>query len=328
MDRGYLAVVCIAAALIGCETDDARTPRMRGRPLPRESVGVSVEGTTREADPPPPTLDEMVASGRHWRFVTKHGPVHVWVPRGYDARRAETVVYVHGFFSHVDDAWKNYNLATQFASSAINAMFIVPEAPASGREPVAWMSLAELLDTVAANVDEKLPRRRVVTIGHSGAWRTLLGWLDEPQLDTVVLVDAAYGEIEQYKKWILASPEHRLIDVGDDTREWTDRLHAELPESVVLDDFPSLQEGIPRSAAKARILYIRSNVGHFPLVTNGVALPMILRTLRAKRLVRVPLAEILDSATPDSATSDSATLDSATPTPRPPTPRRLNSATP
>jgi hypothetical protein len=259
---------------------------------------VSFEGTTREPAPPSPTLTEMVESGRHWRIVTRHGPVHVWVPRGYDAKRAETVVYVHGFFAHVDDAWKNYNLATQFASSAINAMFIVPEAPASGQERVAWESLADLLTTVEASVDEKLPRRRIVTIGHSGAWRTLLGWLDEPELDTVVLIDAAYGEIEQYKKWVLASDDHRLIDVGDDTREWTDRLHAELPESVVLDDFPSVEEGIPASAAKARILYIRSNVGHFPLVTNGVALPMILRTLRAKRLVRKPLAEILDSKTP------------------------------
>jgi hypothetical protein len=291
-------IAALATTVFGCETDDARAPRLRARPQSREHLGVSVAGTTREADPPPPTLDEMVESGRHWRFTTRHGPVHVWVPRGYDARRAETVVYVHGFFAHVDDAWKNYNLAKQFAASAINAMFIVPEAPASGREPVAWESLADLLATVESSVDVKLPRRRIVTIGHSGAWRTLLGWLDEPEIDTVVLVDAAYGEIEQYRKWVLASDGHRLIDVGDDTREWTDRLHAALPESVVLNDFPSVEEGIPASAAKARILYIRSNVGHFPLVTNGVALPMILRTLRAKRLVRVPLAEILDSATP------------------------------
>jgi hypothetical protein len=293
-----LAVIAaLATTVCGCETDDARAPRLRARPLSRETVGVSFEGTTREANPPPPTLDEMVESGRHWRFMTPHGPVHVWVPRGYDAKRAETVVYVHGFYAHVDDAWKNYNLATQFASSAINAMFIVPEAPASGQERVAWESLADLLATVEASVDVKLPRRRIVTIGHSGAWRTLLGWLDEPELDTVVLIDAAYGEIEQYKNWVLASESHRLIDVGDDTREWTDQLHAALPESVVLDDFPSVEAGIPASAAKARILYIRSNVGHFPLVTNGVALPMLLRTLRAKRLVRVPLAEILDSST-------------------------------
>lgn len=295
----FVATLLLAVAAFGCESgEDVSAPKLRARPLSRERLGVSVEGTAREAEPPPPTLKEMVDAGRHWRFMTPHGPVHVWVPHGYDAKRAETVVYVHGFYTHVDDAWTTYNLATQFASSAINAMFIVPEAPASGSEPIAWESLADLLATVDVSIDEKLPRRRIVTIGHSGAWRTLLGWLDEPELDTVVLVDAAYGEIDKYKAWIDASPDHRLIDVGDDTREWTDQLHAALPESVVLDDFPTLEAGIPASAAKARILYIRSNVGHFPLVTNGVALPMILRTLRAKRLVRIPLSEILDSATP------------------------------
>jgi hypothetical protein len=64
----------------------------------------------------------------------------------------------------------------------------------------------------------------------------------------------------------------------------------------VLEQFPSLDEGIPRKAARARILYIKSNLGHFPLVTGGIALPMILRTLRAKRLVREPLAEILQTS--------------------------------
>ncbi|MGE5181653.1 MAG: hypothetical protein ACM31C_06310 [Acidobacteriota bacterium] len=251
--------------------------------------------TTSHEPPPPPTLAQLVAGGHHWRFTTPHGPVHVWIPRGYDAKRAETVVYVHGYYVHVDDAWDQYHLETQFAGSAINAMFIAPEAPASLQEPVAWDSLAPLLASVEEGIGQPWPKRRIVTIGHSAAFRTLLGWLDEPEIDTVVLVDAAYGEIDEYKNWVLASDTHRLIDVGDDTRAWTDQLHAELPDTVVLDEFPSLEDGVPKSAVRARILYIKSTIGHFPLVTGGIALPMILRTLRAKRLVRVPLATILDS---------------------------------
>lgn len=34
-------------------------------------------------------------------------------------------------------------------------------------------------------------------------------------------------------------------------------------------------------------------IGHFPLVTAGVALPMVLRTLTRRRLLDIPLAEIL-----------------------------------
>jgi hypothetical protein len=92
-----------------------------------------------------------------------------------------------------------------------------------------------------------------------------------------------------------ASPKHRLIDVGDDTRQWTEQLHAELPSTVILDGFPSVEDEIPPSAAKAKILYIRSSLGHFPLVTGGVSLPMVLRTLTRRRLLDVPLAELLDT---------------------------------
>lgn len=259
-----------------------------------EGVQPSVQGTTHEPAPPP-TVKSLVADGTYWRIASSHGPLHVWIPKGYDRRRAETIVYVHGYYIHVDGAWKDYELPEKFAASGINAVFIACEGPASPQENVSWASLGALLDEAERGIGQKLPRRRIVAFGHSAAYRTLLGWLDEPLLDTVVLLDAAYGEIEQYRTWVTGDEGHRLIDVGDDTREWTDKLHAQLPDSVVLDGFPSVEDGIPRDAAKARILYIKSNLGHFPLVTNKTAIPMILRTLGARRLLRVPLAVILDS---------------------------------
>jgi hypothetical protein len=290
-----LTIAAAFALAPACKDDTHETAaRLRNVKPDPEGTSTTYEMTAHDS-PPPVTLSELVARGQHWRLETAHGPVHVWIPGGYDRKRAETIVYVHGYYVHVDDAWANYHLGTQFASSAINAVFIAPEGPSGPSEKVSWDSLGPLLDSVEAGLGQKLPRRRVVTIGHSAAFRTLLGWLDEPLIDTVVLVDAAYGEIDQYKNWVLATDKHRLIDIGDDTRAWTDQLHAGLPETVVLEQFPSLEDGVPREAANARILYIKSNLGHFPLVTGGVALPMILRTLRAKRLVREPLAEILDS---------------------------------
>jgi hypothetical protein len=94
---------------------------------------------------------------------------------------------------------------------------------------------------------------------------------------------------------VLGSPRRRLIDVGDDTRQWTEQLHAGLPKTVVLDGFPAVEDEIPPAAARAKILYIRSSIGHFPLVTGGVALPMVLRTLSRRRLLDVPLADLVDA---------------------------------
>jgi hypothetical protein len=284
----WLSIVAVCAA---CGSD--------GRPaeleLPSDPPATTIASESTAKETAPVTLDGLVEDGRHWRLATAHGPVHVWIPRGYRARRAETVVYVHGFYTHVDEAWQQQFLAAQFAASAINAMFVACEAPASGSEPVAWESLPALLAAVEHGTGEPRPRRRVVAVGHSGAWRTMQRWLADPSLDTVVLLDAVYGDIELYRDWVLASPKHRLIDIGDDTRKWTEQLHALLPDSVILDGFPPTDQEIPREVARARILYIRSSFGHFPLVTGGIAIPIILRTLTRRRLLDVPLDELLET---------------------------------
>ncbi|MCW5802225.1 MAG: hypothetical protein KIT31_07540 [Deltaproteobacteria bacterium] len=280
-------------SLVACSTSsDAPAPVVVDPPVRPTRPAMQSTSVVREP-PPQPTASELVAEGQHWRLTTPRGPVHVWIPKGYRARGAETIVYVHGFYVNVDQAWEDYHLPRQFAAATINAAFIACEAPSGPTQAVSWTKLGPLLDAVEEGIAQKLPRRRIVTVGHSGAYRTLLGWLDEPLLDTVVLFDAAYGDIEKYRTWVNGGPKRRLIDVGDDTRAWTDELHRRLPESVILDGFPSVDEGIPPAAAKAKVLYIKSTLGHFPLVTGGIALPMILQTLRARKLLDIPLANLV-----------------------------------
>jgi hypothetical protein len=286
------SLVAIAFAACSADAPAAIEPALVTEPSP----SLASASAAYEVVPPEPiTTEKLVAEGRHWRLTTKRGPVHVWIPRGYNPRRADTVIYVHGLYTKVDGAWEEHNLPHQFAASAINAMFIACEAPASLGEAVSWTSLSELLATVdAAIADVRQPRRRIVAVGHSGAYRTLLHWLADETLDTVVLLDAAYGEIESYRSWVTAKPRRRLIDVGDDTKKWTEELHKKLPETVILEGFPPVEEEIPAAVARAKILYIRSTMGHFPLVTGGIALPMVLRTLRMRKLLDVPLAELVD----------------------------------
>jgi hypothetical protein len=159
------------------------------------------------------------AAPRQLRFTTKHGPIHVYIPDGYDRERAGTIIYVHGFFANVDDAWVKYKLPDQFATSGLDALFIACEAPTSGDEAVAWSSVGDLLQAVRDHLHEPLPSGQIVAVGHSGAHLTLKRWLDEPHLDTIVLLDALYGEVDEFTAWLEASPHHRLIDVGgDETR--------------------------------------------------------------------------------------------------------------
>jgi len=217
-------------------------------------------------------LASMAQAGQHWRIETERGPVHVWVPENYDPATAATIVFVHGYHIDVDQAWTDYRLDQQFALSGVNAMFIAPASPREKRSPINWPSLDALLRTVKSNVDVEMPTQRLVIAGHSGAYRTLALWLANQRLDTVVLLDAVYGEYS-FMPWVRESTSHRLVNIVFETDRFSDYMHRSLPSTVRVVGLP--EEGFPA----ARILYAKTTVGHYPLVTDGIALPLALRAI-------------------------------------------------
>lgn len=227
-------------------------------------------------------LDELVAAGHHWRIETDRGPVHVWTPEGYDPATAATVVFVHGYFVSVDEAWNDYRLPQQFALSGINAMFIAAQAPMGKRDAIVWPSLAALVKTVEDSVDVAVPAQRLVAIGHSGAYRTLATWLPNASLDTVVLLDALYGEY-RFMPWARGSQTHRLVNIAYETGRYSDVMHRNLPATVRVDGLPT--DGFP----DARILYAKTDVGHWQLVTDGVAIPLALRAIGVPEVDHAPV---------------------------------------
>jgi hypothetical protein len=234
------------------------------------------------APSPQDVLDERVRAGRHWRLDTSRGAVHCWAPADYDAASAATVVFVHGYWIDVDTAWASYRLAEQFALTGINALFIAPEAPSGKWAPIAWPSLTELVTTVGYGIDVAMPTRRLVAVGHSGAYRNIGAWLASPALDTVVLLDAAYTEFGLLP-WVRASSQHRLVNIVYETGRFSDYLHWRLPSTKRVN-------GLPTGALpEARILYVRTDVGHWTLVTDGVALPLALRAIDVPAVASAPL---------------------------------------
>jgi hypothetical protein len=242
----------------------------------------ATEAGTPAPRPPDAALEERVQAGRHWRLDTAHGAIHVWTPAGYDAPTAATVVFVHGYWVDVDEAWTSYRLAQQFALSGINAMFIAPEAPSAKWQSIAWPSLTALVRTVADEVDVAMPALRLVAVGHSGAYRTLALWLANRTLDTVVLLDALYAEYGLLP-WMRASRQHRLINIVYETGRFSDTLHRRLPSTKRVSGLP--MDGLP----DAHIVYVRTDVGHWQLVTDGVALPLALRGIAVPLVASAPV---------------------------------------
>jgi hypothetical protein len=243
-----------------------------------------------------------VAAGRHERLDTAHGPVHVWIPRGYHADGAATIVYVHGYYTDVDTAWASHQLPEQFALSGLDALFIACEAPVGKRAPVAVRSLGALLDTVERETGIARPTGPLVAVGHSGAFRTMTDWLDYPYLDVVVSLDAMYAETDPFREWLLGSPDRRFIDVTEDTVRWSEELFRELAAAgetpVVVERIPDVDREWPDAARGARALMVRAQYTHMQMVTGGVVIPRVLRLLPVEILPDSPWAHPLGDLPP------------------------------
>jgi hypothetical protein len=140
-----------------------------------------------------------------------------------------------------------------------------------------WPSLDGLLAAVSAGTGKHMPHGRLVAMGHSGAYRTIVLWLANRALSTVVLLDGAYGELDRFAEWVRASRNHRFINIAYETQAYSDFMHHAMPGTVRVDGLPDTD--FDDSARDARVLYVRTDIGHWPLVTGGVAIPTALRAL-------------------------------------------------
>ncbi len=267
--RSIASLFGLVALLGACESDAERSDRTS-----QLAMGGMIPSPVERA--PANDLEDQQEGGVHRRVATAHGPLHVWTPRHY-SETADIVVYVHGTDVHVDDAWKEHRLATQFAASGLDAMFIACEAPAGPEDTVSWASLSELLGTAQKSLGLTLPGGRVIVVGH-GAASTVVPWLSESQLDNVVMIDAGSGDIERYKSWLDGRRARQLILVGNSS--------AQVPGATVLERVPAL--GQVRVGGRA--VYVKSQLGHRELVTSGTVLPVVLQM--AGDEAGVPIAQI------------------------------------
>jgi hypothetical protein len=258
-------------------------------------AGLAWLGVAIASDPVPTTPDaapgpiaQAVQRGQHLRIDGPHGPVHVWIPAGYRADTGATILYIHGYYDNVDTAWTGHQLPEQFAQSSLNAIFVAPEAPVGNRSGVNYPDLGELLRLVEEKAGVPRGAAWTVAMGHSGAFRTLEAWLDEPLLDQIVMIDAMYGDEDKIVSWYKASPGRRLIMVGEDTVLGAEGISQKLPEALVIDRFPPTYDLFPAEARTSRLVYLRAQFGHMALVMEGIVMPSVMRLLPVERLVDGP----------------------------------------
>ena len=244
-------------------------------PAPRAARARVPDDGARRLD----KTEDTVAGGRHWRIKTAQGAVHVWVPAGYDRATAGTVVYVHGYWTDADGAWREHQLASQFRASRQNAMFVVPDAPGSNDEGVMWPALTDLRRAVTrANL--KLPDGPIVVIGHSGAFRTVMQWVDHRHVDQIILLDAMYSGERAFDAFIKSgkrADEHKLIVVAAGTAASSKSFAGRYKFAVSREKMPGDAGGFSKRERRAKLLYIRSQFEHMAIVTSKKVIPVLLR---------------------------------------------------
>jgi hypothetical protein len=230
--------------------------------------------------------EDMVLGGKHFRIRTARGAVHVWVPPDYNRETAGTVIYVHGYYTDADGAWHEHELAKQFKASHQNAMFIVPDAPASNDDDVKWPALKDLRRAVTrANIH--LPDGPVVVMGHSGAFRTVMQWVDHRLIDQIILLDALYAGESAFDEFIASgkrADDHKLIVVAASTAEESASFAHRYRFAVARERMPTSSSEFSRRERGAKLLYIRSQFEHMAIVTSGKVIPTLLRVTPLKAL--------------------------------------------
>jgi hypothetical protein len=247
-------------------------------------AGGADAGAADAGAPPEPIVEsaskDALLGGTHWRLVTQSGVVHVWRPRNYSARSAATILYVHGYYTDVDGAWRDHQLARQFRDSGRNALFIAPEAPSGGPQDVQFKDLGALLETVARLSGQAIPSGPVIAVGHSGAYRTLSFWLPLPALREVVLLDAMYWNEPEFEAWAARAadgPVKKLVVVGYETAVRSEAFCGRFPTVARRNDIPRRFADFTRWERQAELLYIQSQDDHMALVTQGRVIPVLLQ---------------------------------------------------
>lgn len=274
-----LLVPVVATAWPGVTAENAArltTPKPRSEGSAR-STSASGRISKRE---------NVVAGGIHWRLRTAQGAVHVWVPKDYDRQTAGTVVYVHGYWTSADEAWRDHDLARQFRASRQNAVFIVPDAPGSNDDSVKWRALSDLRRAVSrANI--RLPAGPMIVMGHSGAFRTIMQWVDHRLVGQIILLDALYAGEAAFDDYIARgkyADEHKLIVVGASTARESADFAKKYKFAIARKGVPNSVAGFSRREKTARLLYIRSQFDHMAMVTSGKVIPPLLRLTPLKAI--------------------------------------------
>ncbi|HZZ42018.1 MAG TPA: hypothetical protein VFE58_03710 [Tepidisphaeraceae bacterium] len=153
--------------------------------------------------------------------------VGIVIPPGYVAgETVDYVVHFHGWSNHVSQVLSFYQLPEQLAAAKVNAILLVPQGPkdakdsGDGKLELDKDGFKHLIEEVTAflNAQGKIHTSKVghiVLTAHSGGYKVTARILDiggmTEHITDVILLDASYGNLDDFYNYVMKNKNARLI---------------------------------------------------------------------------------------------------------------------
>src|SRR6185503_13570051 len=124
-------------------------------------------------------------------------------------------------------------------------------------------------------------------MGHSGAFRTVMQWVDHKLVEQIILLDAMYAGESAFDEFIgtgKRADQHKLIVVGADTAQGSASFAKKYKFAASREKMPSSYDGFSKRERRAKLLYIRSQFNHMSIVTSRSVIPLLLRLTSLKAI--------------------------------------------
>lgn len=230
--------------------------------------------------------------------------VGIVIPAGYVAgETVDYVVHFHGWGNHVSNVLERYNLPAQLAAAKVNAILLVPQGPKDAKDsgdgkleldPDGFKRMIEEVTAFLLSEGKVRTNRvgKIVLTAHSGGYKVTARVLHHGGLtdhvSDVILLDASYGNLDDFVAYMAGHPDARLVSfhtkhLDDENKELQGLLDKDhVPYRLVGESELSAGTVAPRG-----VTFISTTLPHdevpmkkdfFALTVGTSALPKMQRT--------------------------------------------------
>jgi hypothetical protein len=228
--------------------------------------------------------------GNHVFYSTAdhYSDSHVLIiaPKNLDAvQKVNLIFWFHGWHNNIDSAVAYYHLSSQFMTSGMNAVLVLPETAKDAADSYGGkLEKPGVFKALVGDVLQELKNKKMIGAhcasgyillgGHSGGGEVISCIVEKGQIEIneVVLFDALYDGTEKFMAWIKTDTAHRFIhlytDYGYGPKDENQNMITQLKQEQI--PFFETEESVltPQEIQNNKLVFIHSLNQHNDIIFN------------------------------------------------------------